>query len=137
MILPTIRPVPTPNIVLLVMLLVALNYPTFFATFQLSTQKRKTLENAVFSRVLAEKEGFEPSRQLSHPTPLAEEYHHSQNSCKYRGFGVSGKPVVISTLLVNHFKSGGSCLLYCAVEIPSSAPNRVQMTAVVLATSSA
>ena len=137
MILPTICPVPMPNIVLLVMLLVALNFTTLFATFQLSTQKRKGPENTVFSGLLAEKEGFEPSRQLSHPTPLAGEYHHSQNPCKYRGFGVSGKPVVISTLLVNHFKSGGPCLLYCAVEIPRSVPNRVQMTAVVFATSSA
>ena len=36
-----------------------------------------------------------------------------------------------------HSKSGGCCLLYCAVEMPSRAPSSVQTTAVVLATSSA
>ena len=34
---------------------------------------KKTLENTWFSRVLAEKPGFEPGRHSTHPTPLAGE----------------------------------------------------------------
>ena len=43
-----------------------------------------------------------------------------------------------STAYITAYKlSGGSCLLYCAVEMPSRAPSRVQTTALVFATSSA
>ena len=45
--------------------------------------------NAVVFGVLAEKEGFEPSRQLSHPTPLAGAGFILQNHCKHAIFNLS------------------------------------------------
>ena len=49
------------------------NFTQSAAIFQSTSKQRKGPENSVFSGPLAEKEGFEPSRQLSHPTPLAGE----------------------------------------------------------------
>ena len=56
---------------LAVVLAVECHFIKSSTTFQNDYKHKKTLENSMFSRVLAEKEGFEPSRQLSHPTPLA------------------------------------------------------------------
>ena len=61
----------------------------FTAIFHLLNEHKKSLENAVFSRLLAEKEGFEPSRQLSHPTPLAGIPYKAKKACIYRHFSGS------------------------------------------------
>ena len=56
-------------------------------------------ENAVFIGIfgpLAEKEGFEPSRQLSHPTPLAGEFRWGKKARNCRVFGGAELENVIS-----------------------------------------
>ena len=65
----------------------------------------KSPENCVFSGLLAEKEGFEPSRQLSHPTPLAGVMIMSQIACIYRGFDDFKLLIVISRLLVDRLSA--------------------------------
>ena len=101
-------------------------------TFTVSDETMKAIDEYRFSHRM----GFKrPRVQISPPRPQkALKTRSFRGFCYFYKMAENGIKLKSTAYITAYKLSGGSCLLYCAVEIPSSAPSRVQTAVAVLAT---